>query len=342
MSHDFLGCRIKERVGIAIIAAEGYSTLANRIEAIKRHDRISVNLPIAYWSFGGDLTKEDDQSGVIDRLDMIAKRFLVDHGVRLGVVIIDVLAAAFGMTEENSNAEAANVIRILRKIGAATRALIIPVHHYGKTHEAGLRGASAFRGGADTIISVMARRDDPQGKVGDRSVSLAKSRTGKEGHICGFDLIHVALGVDEDGDEYGDAVVIPNAKPSSPGKPRKEAGSTIDLKAAFEAAINAASSIIPGVTGSRHCRAVLVTAVREEFTRLRRKSNADDKKGVDAARKAFDHALRRLGAEFTIAPDCEGIKWMWRTADGDLEMAEISKNFPSPPSNDAGENGRAP
>lgn len=342
MNREFLGCRIKERVGSVIIAAEGYSTLKNRIDAAKRHYGISEKLPIAYWSFSGNMMRADDQRAVINKLDKIAESFLANHGVRLGVIIIDVLAAAFGMSEENSNAEAANVIRVLRELGNATGAVIAPVHHYGKTHESGLRGASAFRGGADAIISIMAHRDDPKGKVGDRSVALAKSRTGKEGHICGFDLVHVTLGTDDDGDEYGDAVIVPNTKAPSAGKQRKEPPSSIDLRAAFAAASKEEGSIQPQLTGSCHCRAVPAIAVRMEFAKLRRKHGTDEKRSADAARKSFDDALRRLSEEFARAEDGHGVTWMWRRADGDLEMLEISEKFPTPLSDAAGGNGRAP
>ena len=342
MTHDFFGHRINERVGSVIVAAEGYSTLNNRIAAAKRHLGISRNLPIAYWSFSGDLRQATDRQSLINLLNLIANKFHTLHGVRLGVVIIDVLAAAFGMTEENSNAEAAAILRILREIGNATGAVIIPVHHYGKNHESGLRGASAFRGGADGIISVMAHRDDPQGKVGDRSITLAKSRTGKEGHISGFDLIHVHLDFDEEGEPYGDAVAVPNSKPASSVKRRKEPPSSIDLRAAFAAASKEEGSIQPQLTGSCHCRAVPAIAVRMEFAKLRRKHGTDEKRSADAARKSFDDALRRLSEEFARAEDGHGVTWMWRRADGDLEMLEISDKFPTPLSDAAGGNGRAP
>lgn len=324
MANDFFDHRINERVGVVIVAAEGYGILSNRVAATKAHFRISDRLPIAFFSFGGDLKKAADLAALIDLLSLISYQFETAFGVRLGLVIIDTVAAAFGMDDENSNAEAARIIRALRELVSATGALIMPVHHYGKSHETGLRGASGFRAGADTIISIMAKRDDPTGRVGDRSVALAKSRTGKEGHISSFDLVHVPLGIDRDGDMFGDAVAVPNLTHAPSGGGRKLPASANDLRAAFATAIDAEGVHQPDITGQSDALSVRVKIVQAEFARLRRKPGDDAKKSADASRNTFKTALASLSHEFAVGQDSHGVEWLWRRANGNSEAVEVS------------------
>ena len=62
----------------------------------------------------------------------------------------------FDLQEEADNAEAARVCKVMRRLGEATGATIVPIYHYGKNAAVGLRGASAWRANADFVLSVLA------------------------------------------------------------------------------------------------------------------------------------------------------------------------------------------
>ena len=132
-----------------------------------------------------------------------------DHGVRMGVIVIDTLAAVFALENENDNSEAAKIIRAMKVIGDALDVLIMPIHHYGKGAETGLRGASAWRAGSDTVLSITADRNQQTGVVSNHSLWLAKSRVGEEGPVGEFRLRTMLLGLDEDGDELTSCYVVP-------------------------------------------------------------------------------------------------------------------------------------
>jgi hypothetical protein len=128
-------------------------------------------------------------------------------------VIVATVGAAFAFEDENSAAEANRAIRHLRMIGEALGVLVLPIHHFGKNDKVGLRGSSAFRAGADAILTVVA--DSEHGGVARRELSLAKSRTEPEGPIGRFMLRYVRLGVDEDGEPFGSCSVVPVAGSAS-------------------------------------------------------------------------------------------------------------------------------
>ena len=210
-SHDanFFGRTVRERVGVVILAAEGAGTLANRIEVAKRHRAVTDPLPLVWTGDVPNLADSRNRQAVIAKLKAVSAHLWQEYGVRLGAIIIDTVSAAFGMKDENDNAEAARIVAGLREIGAAVGALVLPVHHYGKSADSGLRGGSAFRANTDGVVSVNATRNETTGEVTARSLAVAKYRNGEEGPIGAFDLKFTRLGFDDDGEEFGNCHVEP-------------------------------------------------------------------------------------------------------------------------------------
>ena len=206
---SFFGRSVRERVGVVILAAEGAGTMAHRIEAARRARNAPEALPIAWTGEVLNLADLKSIPETVERVRAVGARFLADNGVRLGVVIVDTVAAAFHLKDENDNAEGARVVNHLRQMGDALGCLMVPIHHYGKSADTGLRGASAFRAGADVVISVLADRNEATGEVTRRRLALAKSRTRDEGPIGDFDLKFEALGTDDFGEDFGACYVVP-------------------------------------------------------------------------------------------------------------------------------------
>jgi len=205
----FFDHKVVERVGVVILAAEGENTIANRIAVASAQNEAGEILPIAWLGSIPDLSKPAEIRTMIVRLRAVDQKMRAQHGVRLGAIIIDTLAAAFNLKDENDNAEANRVISCMNMLAKGVDAVVIPVHHYGKAAETGLRGASAWFGGADAVLSVLAKRDHTTGKCSNRQLALAKTRVGEEGWIAPFDLRFVELGEDEDGEAYGACYVEP-------------------------------------------------------------------------------------------------------------------------------------
>ena len=170
---DFFGRKIKERIGCVILAAEGSGGLQRRINVAKRVLEINEELPIGWRAVTEYLLDPDSLARIIEALKELSQQFRDEHGVRLGAVFVDTIGAAFGLEDENDAAKVNAAMRVLRQIGDAIDAVIIPVHHYGKAASTGLRGSSAFRGAADAVLSVLAERDELTGKSDNRSLCLA-------------------------------------------------------------------------------------------------------------------------------------------------------------------------
>ncbi len=152
----------------------------------------------------------------IRALDVVMRQ---RYGVRLGLIVVDTLIAGFGLQDENSSAEAQRVITHMQMLGEPIGAFVLAVHHYGKDETTGLRGSSAYRAGADVVLSLLAERNQGTGEVKARSLNKAKLRDGEEGRVAGFTLDFVALGEDDDGDPFGACVVEPDLAAAAPAAP---------------------------------------------------------------------------------------------------------------------------
>ena len=213
--QPFFGRKVKEKVGVLILAGEGAETLKLRVKVAREARCVDDPLPIAWMGGVPDLIKPDAPKIIYSRRCEVTKRFQEQFNIRLGVVIFDTLAATFLLENENDNSEASKVIKILQNMSSTMGVLCIPVHHYGKGPETGLRGASAWRAGSDAVLSVTAKRNDTTGHVTNHCLWVAKSRVGEEGPLGSFDLRVFGLGNDEDGEQITSCYIVPNLTKNS-------------------------------------------------------------------------------------------------------------------------------
>jgi hypothetical protein len=231
-------------------------------------------------------------------------------------VIIDTLAAAFDLNDENDNSEAARSIRNLRYLAQQVDALMIPVHHYGKGIGTGLRGASGWKGGCDAVISVLADRDEVSGNVSRRELALAKSRDYPEGPISPFTLTFVSLGTDEDGEEFGSCYVEPElTKPSTittTKKAKREPESLLQFRKAFEEAVKKGCSRSVRRENGAEVNAVRLSDVRDQFSKSYPANESDPNKRRDAVRQAFKRASTKAISTSEFGLECiDYVEWVW-------------------------------
>ena len=220
--QSFFGRRVKEHVGVLFIAGEGAETIQPRLTIARMARNVERTLPIAWAPTFPDFTRVEEVRSFMQELKALKTHMQETHGVRLGAIVVDTLAAVFALQDENDNSEASRVIRAMKVIGEALDVLLIPVHHYGKGSETGLRGASAWRAGCDAVLSITAERNQLTGVVSGHSLWLAKSRVGEEGPVGAFGLRTMLLGVDEDGDELTSCYVVPEAAEKQTVAARRE------------------------------------------------------------------------------------------------------------------------
>jgi AAA domain len=87
-----------ERVGTALVAAEGRSLLPNRFGACLAKHSITEKLPITWLKQLPDFSSADGVRLLITQLKALDERYRDDFGIRLGHVVIDTVAASFGST----------------------------------------------------------------------------------------------------------------------------------------------------------------------------------------------------------------------------------------------------
>ena len=225
---DFFGRRVREKVGVVILAGEGAATINTRLRAAREIKGLEP-LPIAWLGAVPNLADVKEVGGLVPRLQDVDRHFRERYGVRLGAVVYDTLAATFSLNDENDNSEAAKIIRTLQAVGRALRCLQIPVHHYGKGAETGLRGASGWRAGCDAVLSVTCNRNQVTGATSDHFLSLSKNRVGEEGPIGPFFLRKISLGVDEDGEAFGSCYVTHGALYETVNRPDTREGEAAAL-----------------------------------------------------------------------------------------------------------------
>lgn len=200
LSREFLGRRTRPG-GVLWIAAEGAGEIDLRIAAARRgkfRDKVKGEIPFLV----ADAPPVTEQRGILVWLENAIKQAQADciqgFETDLRLVVIDTLAAAFGIEDENDNAEAARIMRRLADLGNKYGTLVMPVAHLGKTPESGIRGASAYGAGADAILSVLAKANQLTGEVSKRSLALTKSRRGSTGPQGAFTLAFHELCVDDE------------------------------------------------------------------------------------------------------------------------------------------------
>lgn len=311
-TRPFFGHKVVEKVGSVLVAAEGRSLIPNRLAAALKDASITEKLPIAWINQLPDFSSAEGTKLFIQQLKAIDKRLRNDFGVRLGQFTVDTLAASFGMMDEDDNAEATKVCKILRTIGEEVGALASAVHHYGKNPESGLRGASAFRGSAEVVIGALADIDPLSGRASNRELVCSKARDGEQGSISPFELRFVELGIDEDGEGYGSCCVVPMEGASRFEKSARVPKGVRAIQEAIDEVLSGLDRMIVPRAGMPSVRAAKVSDVRTEFDRRYVVADADPVKAGDAKRMAFKRALDTLPATKFGAGAFEGADWIWR------------------------------
>jgi hypothetical protein len=308
---QFFRHRVREQVGVLYIAAEGAGNFAARVAAAKLEAGVKGPIPFAWTSIVPALRTDQEIAAFVNKLRAFAQKMKQRCGVRLGAVFIDTVAACFSMQDENSNAEVSRACAIMRSIGNSIDALVLPIHHYGKDAATGLRGASAFRGAADVVISVTADIDALTGRVSNRGLAIAKARDGEQGPVAPFRLDYVKLGVDEDGDEFGTRVVRADPERGQQDVAGNQAPKGIRIfDSAARKALGEHSEDVQLYKDSPKGRAVELRHVRAEFCRLYVTGETDSKLAAGTSERAWRRVLEKVPDDYTTVKGPDGREWL--------------------------------
>jgi hypothetical protein len=302
-------------VGVAYIAAEGAAMFAARVAGAKLAAGIKTPLPFAWIDNIPALQTPEGLAAFTSLLRSLREQMLQRFGVRLGAVFIDTVAACFSLKDENANAEVSTVCRLMRQIGQSIDAIVIPVHHYGKDADTGLRGASAWRGAADVVISVTADIDQLSGRATNRALAIAKARDEEQGAIAAFVLEWVKLGVDADGEEFGTCIVKLDLQRSAQILPRSKAPKRVQVfDQASRIALGENGEEVHLTKGGPKIRAVELKHVKAKFCSMYVTGEVEPNKADEAIGRAWRRVLQKLPDEYVSARGQDGRELIWLKA----------------------------
>lgn len=308
----FFGRSISERKGVFIIAAEGAGMIKYRVEAA-RQSRVldDRKVPVAWTSEVPQLSSDADIKRFAAKVELVSQQFEKEHGVRLGVLMIDTVSAVFRLENENDNSEVARAIAKMRELARKSGAVIMPIHHFGKSTLNGLRGGSAWRDGADVVLAVLVDQDTKT-----RRLEIDKARDGPDGPIAPFAFRWLQLGVSDDGEPYGSHVVEPllGRAGSISARAANGAGDGRMVRAVRDAFIEAldAHGMDIRIGGSGPVvRGVRLTDVRVLFDRRYATAEDNPAKAAARARMAFMRGLEKLASEIWTQK-VDGVDWGWK------------------------------
>lgn len=194
----------KEPIGALLLLGEGAGTVRTRLQAFRL--AAGTDFPPLAWASVANLSTA---TGLAAAREIIADAAagMASRGLRLGMIVVDTLASALGLEDENSAPEVTAALKALEALAAEFDVAVLGIHHAGKNGQD--RGSSAFRAACDVMLAV--ERSEPvAGQANNhRQISVVLNRNGEGDWSANFTLDRVVLGIDEDGDEITSCTVRP-------------------------------------------------------------------------------------------------------------------------------------
>jgi hypothetical protein len=209
--QPWLGHVVKRQCGVLLFAAEGADEVRLRLDAVVREKCGDMSRAPFYWY---EITPLLLHKGAVEKLIAMARQaeasLQEQFGLPLGLIGIDTIAACAGYGragDEYDNAVGQAVMNVLKAVAQEMKCFVLGIDHFGKSAEAGTRGASSKEASGDVVLACLG---DKQlgGSVTNTRLAVRKHRGGKQGQEYPFMLRPVdASELDEDGDKITTMVV---------------------------------------------------------------------------------------------------------------------------------------
>ncbi|MEZ5958931.1 MAG: AAA family ATPase [Hyphomonadaceae bacterium] len=302
---EFLDMPVKQG-GVVYVAAEDAEGVAFRVAAWFKSSGSNMDVPFAIVSQSPDLWSGDGDVELL--IAAISKEVCVlrDKGADPALIILDTMRDVTPGMNENGSDEMAIAIRRFRRIAEEIGALVLVIHHTGKSGDGeDPRGSSALIGAADVALG--AKIDTDSGGSVHRVIWVRKQRNAPDAKRdaslrWGYRLKKVGLGMwNEEGEEETSCIVSICDAPTPTAKSRKLSNSAVIVKRAVAALLSEGKGERPpsDVPCPPDQRAVRVEAAREQARALGI-SSANSKDVIEATRKAFARGKEQLIAEHQL------------------------------------------
>lgn len=167
---------------VIYVAAEGADSFGLRVQAWQAARSIKVPEDrIGFIEAGVNMSNAESMDALADVL----------AAEDADLVILDTMSQLADMDNENDAAQVARVMRTARTLREARPGCsVLLVHHTGKSATSAVRGSSAIRGNADTVI--VARGSSDGWSLSTRSEDDGKQKDGHPIKLGGFRLVSSA------------------------------------------------------------------------------------------------------------------------------------------------------
>jgi AAA domain len=253
-----------------------------------------------------------------------------EFGLPLGLIIIDTIAACAGYAragDESDPAAGQAVMNVLKAIAQAMDCFVLGVDHFGKSLEAGTRGASSKEAAGDLVLACLGHKE-LSGSVTNTRLAVRKNRGGLQGQEHPFVLRMVsAPEPDEDGEPVNTMVVDwvpapaggqPEQDPWAKGRRQDQRTAVLRLKRVLMDALADQGTELPIPPDGPLVRMVEQSIVRERFYFCTPAEGTPEQRGK-FRRQKFQRALDWAEQEQLIgAEEINGVAYLRLTQpDGD-------------------------
>jgi hypothetical protein len=209
--QPFLNHVVKRQCGVLLIAAEGVDEVRLRLDAVVREKCGGMSrAPFCWYEAAPILLHKDAVQNLVAMARQAEASLLAEHGLPLGLIIVDTIAACAGYRragEENDNAVGQALMNVLRAIAQEIGCFVLAVDHFGKDLQAGTRGAYSKESSGDVVLACLGTKE-LSGSVTNTRLAVRKHRGGRQGQEYPFTLRVVeAPEPDEDGEPITTMVV---------------------------------------------------------------------------------------------------------------------------------------
>jgi AAA domain len=223
--QPFLGHVIKRQCGVLLIAAEGADEVRLRLDAMVREKCGNLtHMPFRWYVEAPALLHKNSTKTLIAMARQAEVSLQREFGLPLGLIGIDTIAACAGYRQagdEYDNAVGQAVMNVLKAIAQEIGCFVLGIDHFGKSLEAGTRGASSKESSGDVVLACLGDKQ-LSGSVTNTRLAVRKHRGGQQGQEYPFTLRKVeAPEKDEDGDPITTMVIdwLPPGTAPAPSTP---------------------------------------------------------------------------------------------------------------------------
>jgi AAA domain len=325
--QPWLGHVVKRQCGVLLIAAEGADEVRLRLDAVVREKCGNITRAPFYWYETAPLLLH---KGAAEKLIAMARQAEAslekEFGLPLGLIGIDTVAACAGYAragDEYDNAVGQAVMNVLKAVAYELKCFVLGIDHFGKSLEAGTRGASSKEASGDVVLACLGDKQ-LSGSVTNTRLAIRKHRGGQQGQEYPFQLRQVeAPEKDEDGDPITTMVVDwlpPGSVQAAPApddpwaKPKRQDQRTaaLRLKRVLMEMLAEQGVDLPIAPDGPVVRMLDQKLVRKAFYAATPADGDTPKQKAEFRRKRFSRALDWAEDEELIGvSEIDGVTYLW-------------------------------